>query len=421
MLSLRLCVSARNHLFCFLFLIIKNMKTAYFDCFSGISGDMTLGALVDAGVSIEVLRSELAKLSLPGYEIKAEKVKRSNIAATRVSVIIDQKNQQSRHLSNILNIIDSSSLGATIKQKSGMIFNRLAEAEAKVHGTTTDKIHFHEVGAVDSIVDIVGSVIGLEQLGILLIMASAVNVGSGTVQTCHGLLPIPAPATAELLKGIPIYESDTKFELTTPTGAAIISTLGASFGPLPPMKVDVVAYGAGDKDFPGKPNVLRLMLGELATTYEEDTSIVIETNIDDMNPQVYDYLIEKLMLQGAQDVYLTPIIMKKGRPAILLSVLTDTSKTDAVLDTIFRETTSIGVRIRETGRKKLDREIREVDTIYGTIRVKVSKRGKEVLTITPEYEDCKKAAEEKDIPLQQVMEEAKNVFSRQDAKSAKET
>lgn len=388
------------------------MKTAYFDCFSGISGDMTLGALVDAGVSIEVLRSELAKLGLPGYEIKAEKVKRSNIAATKVRVIIDHKDLHARHLADILAIIDRSSLSATIKQKSSMVFNRLAEAEAKVHGTTVDQIHFHEVGAVDSIVDIVGSVVGLELLGVTQLITSAVNVGSGTVQTSHGLLPIPAPATAELLKGIPIYESDTKFELTTPTGAAIISTLGASFGPLPPMKVDVVAYGAGDKNFPGKPNVLRLMLGELATTCEEDTSIVIETNIDDMNPQVYDYLIKKLMLQGAQDVYLTPIIMKKGRPAILLSVLTDKSKTDAVLDTVFRETTSIGVRIQEMGRKKLSREIKEVDTIYGKIRIKVSKRGDDILTVTPEYEDCRKIAEEKSIPLKQVMEEAKNMFSR---------
>lgn len=386
------------------------MTTAYFDCFSGISGDMTLGALVDAGVGIDILRSELAKLKLPGYEIKAEKVKRCGIAATKVDVIIDHKDQHARHLVDILHIIDSSSLGTTIKQKSRTIFNRLAEAEAKVHGTTTDHVHFHEIGAVDSIVDIVGSVIGLELLGVSQIMVSAVNVGSGTVQTSHGLLPIPAPATAEMLKGIPFYESATKFELTTPTGAAIISTLGTSFGPMPPMKVSVVAYGAGDKDFPGMPNVLRLLIGECATIYDEDTSVIIETNIDDMNPQVYDYLIDKLMQQGAQDVYLTPTIMKKGRPAILLSVLTDRSTVDALLDTVFRETTSIGVRIQEVGRKKLTREIKEVKTPYGTIRVKISKQGNKVLTATPEYEDCRKIAEEKSIPLKQVMEEAKKQF-----------
>jgi uncharacterized protein (TIGR00299 family) protein len=210
-----------------------------------------------------------------------------------------------------------------------------------------------------------------------------------------------------MLKGIPFYESSTTLELTTPTGAAIISTLGASFGPLPTMRVDRIAYGAGDKDLPDRPNVLRLMIGELAATYVEDTSIVIETNIDDMNPQVYDYVIEKLMQQGAQDVFLTPIIMKKGRPAILLSVLTDKSKADMILDTIFRETTSIGVRIQEVGRKKLGRELKEVDTIYGKIRVKISKHGDDILTATPEYEDCRKIAEEKQIPLKQVMEEAK--------------
>ena len=391
------------------------MTLAYFDCFSGISGDMTLGVLVDAGVSIETLRSELAKLNLPGYQLKAEKVKRSGIAATKVSVIIDQKDQKSRHLADILSIIESSTLSSTAKEKSSRIFKRLAEAEAKVHGTTPEKIHFHEVGAVDAVVDIVGSVIGLEWLGITQIMASAINVGSGTVKTAHGMLPVPAPATVELLAGIPVYQSGAQFELATPTGAVIISTLGSSFGSMPPMKVDRVAYGAGDKDFPGLPNVLRLMIGQPVAGYEEDTSIVIETNIDDMNPQVYDYLIEKLMQQGAHDVYLSPIIMKKGRPAILLSVLTDKAKTDVVLDTIFRETTSIGVRIQEVGRKKLAREIQVVDTVYGKVRMKVSKRGDEILSATPEYEDCRKIAEERQIPLKQVMEEAKNQFSHRGA------
>lgn len=391
------------------------MTFAYFDCFSGISGDMTLGALVDAGVSIDSLRAELAKLNLPGYELKAEKVKRSGIAATKVHVIIDQKDQKTRHLSDVLAIIDRSSLSTSIQEKSSRIFKRLADAEAKVHATTADKIHFHEVGAVDSIVDTVGAVIGLDLLGITGIMASAVNVGSGMVQTSHGLLPIPAPATAEMLKGIPFYQSSTEFELATPTGAAIISTLGTSFGLMPSMKIDRIAHGAGDKDFPGKPNVLRLLIGEPTTPYDEDSSLIIETNIDDMNPQVYDYIIEKLMEQGAQDVYLTPIIMKKGRPAILLSVLTDKPNSDAVLDTIFRETTSIGVRIREVGRKKLLREIKEVETIYGTIRMKISRRGEEILTATPEYDDCRRIAEEKRMPLKQVIEEAKAVFSRRGA------
>jgi uncharacterized protein (TIGR00299 family) protein len=383
------------------------MTLAYFDCFSGISGDMTLGALVDAGVSIDVLRTELEKLNLPGYALKAEKVKRSGIAATKVHVIIDRKDQKSRHLSDILNIIESSALSSPVKEKSSRIFTRLADAEAKVHGTTPDMIHFHEVGAVDSIVDNVGAIIGMELLGITRVMASAINVGSGTVKTAHGMLPIPAPATTELLTGIPIYQSSTPFELTTPTGAVLVSTLCSSFGPLPPMKINRIAYGAGDSEFPGHPNVLRIMIGEPVAAYDEDTSIIIETNIDDMSPQIYGYLVDRLMQQGAHDAYLTPIIMKKGRPAILLSVLTDKAKTDIVLDTIFRETTSIGVRIHEVGRKKLSREVREVETVYGKIRIKISKRGDEVLTITPEYEDCRRIAEEKKIPLKQVMEEAK--------------
>jgi uncharacterized protein (TIGR00299 family) protein len=389
------------------------MTLAYFDCFSGISGDMTLGALVDAGVSIDALRVELAKLNLSGYELKAEKVKRNGIAATKVTVIIDRKDQRSRYLANILSIIEASTLSQTVKEKSSRIFIRLADAEAKIHGTTPDKIHFHEVGAVDSIVDNVGAVISLEMLGITQVQASAVNVGSGMVNTSHGMLPIPAPATAELLTNIPFYQSSSPFELTTPTGAVIISTLSSSFGPLPPMKVERIAYGAGEKDFPGQPNVLRLMIGQPVAGYEEDASIVIETNIDDMTPQVYDYLIEKLMQQGAQDVYLTPIIMKKGRPAVLLSVLTDKTKQDVMLDTIFRETTSIGVRIREVGRKKLFREIREVDTVYGKIRIKISRRHDEILTITPEYEDCRRIAEERQIPLKQVMEEVKKYIEPQ--------
>jgi len=388
------------------------MTTAYFDCFSGISGDMTLGALVDAGVPIDTLRAELDKLNLPGYEITALKVVRYGIAATKVHVCLDEKDQPARHLPDITKLIEASTLSSSIKQKSTAIFQKLAEVEASVHGTTVDKVHFHEVGAVDAIVDIVGSIIGMEMLGITTIVGSPVNVGSGTIKTAHGILPVPAPATAELLKGVPSYGSSVPFELTTPTGAVILTTQASSFGPMPQMKVERIAHGAGNKDIAGQPNVLRLLIGETASACEEDTSIVIETNIDDMNPQVYDYVIDKLMHQGAQDVYLTPIIMKKGRPAVLLSVLTDASKTDIIVDTIFRETTSIGVRIQEKCRKKLTREIKQVETQYGKIRMKISRRNGEVLTATPEFEDCRKIAEEKQVPLKQVIEEAKNQFIR---------
>lgn len=393
------------------------MTLAYFDCFSGISGDMTLGALVDAGLPIEVLRSELEKLNLPGYTISSEKVRRSGLSATKVHVVLDKKKQPTRHLADISRIINGSSLSPVIKQKSLSIFQQLAEVEATVHGTTPEKVHFHEVGAVDALVDIVGSVIGLEHLGITEIIGSPVNVGSGTIHTAHGKLPVPAPATAELLRNIPLYSSSITFELTTPTGAAIISTLASSFGPLPQMKVGRIAYGAGNKDIPGQSNALRLMIGELLPVYDEDTSTLIDTNIDDMNPQLYDHVIEKLLAQGAQDAFLTPIIMKKGRPGILLSVLCDRSKSDAVLDTIFRETTSIGVRIGETGRKKLSREVREIETVYGRVRVKISRRGDEIMTITPEYEDCRKLAEEKQVPVKTIIEKAKAGFSQSSQRS----
>jgi pyridinium-3,5-bisthiocarboxylic acid mononucleotide nickel chelatase len=382
------------------------MTLAYFDCFSGISGDMTLGALVDAGVPIDVLRSELAKLNLAGYRLSSEQVTRSGLAATKVHVALEDKEQPARHLGDIRSVIDRSSLSPSVQQKSIAVFTRLAEAEAKVHGKQPDTVHFHEVGAVDAIVDIVGSVVGLEHLGVDAVIASPVNVGSGSVLTAHGRLPVPAPATAELLKGIPVYSSSIAFELTTPTGAAIISTVASSFGPLPAMRFDRVACGAGNKDLPGQPNVLRLFLGTSASAYDEDSAVLIETNIDDLNPQVYDHLTERLLQAGALDAYLTPLIMKKGRPGVLLSVLAERANVDALLDIVFRETTSIGVRIQEVGRRKLSRELREVRTPYGAVRVKVSRRGHEVLTITPEYEDCLRIARERGVPLKTVMQEA---------------
>jgi pyridinium-3,5-bisthiocarboxylic acid mononucleotide nickel chelatase len=385
------------------------MTLAYFDCFSGISGDMTLGALVDAGVSPDALRSELRRLDLSGYELASGKVVRSGIAAVKVNVVVDRDGPASfRRLSDIVRLIESSSLSPSVKEKSVRIFRRLADAEAKAHGTTPDEVHFHETGATDAVVDIVGSVIGLELLNVSGIIASPINVGSGTARSEHGLLPIPAPATAELLAGIPIYQTAADFELTTPTGAAIISTLSRSFGLLPQMKIGRIAYGAGDGDFPGRPNVLRLMIGEPAQDYYmEDSAVLIETNIDDMNPQLYDHIVEKLMGAGALDAFLTPVIMKKGRPAVLLTALADRPRADALLDVIFRESTSIGVRMREVIRKKLAREIREVETPFGAIRVKVSRRGDELLSATPEYEDCKRLADEKKAPLKVVLEEAK--------------
>ncbi len=388
------------------------MTIAYFDCFSGISGDMTLGALADAGVPIEHLRSELGKLDISGYSLSSEKVLRAGIAATKVKVELTAQEAPSRGLDDIRELVNSSTLSPAVKQKSMNIFRRLADVEAAIHMTTVDKVHFHEVGAVDAIVDIVGSMIGLEYLGVTDIAASQINLGSGSARTAHGNLPVPAPATAELLVGAPVYASNAGIELTTPTGAAIVSTLAQSYGPIPRMQVERVAYGAGSRDIPHSPNVLRLLLGKRPLPDQEDTSVLIETNIDDMNPQVYGHVIETLMKQGAHDAYLTPIIMKKGRPAVLLSVLTDRSMLDKLTDVIFRETTSIGVRIQEVGRKKLHREIREVETKFGKVRVKASMHGETIVTVTPEYEDCKRIAEEKQVPLKTVIEEAKAVFSQ---------
>ena len=391
------------------------MTLAYFDCFSGISGDMALGALVDAGLPLEDLRAELAKLGLSGYSLGSRKVLRSGLSATKVDVILDAKEQPARRLADIRRIIDGSALGPSAKRKSLDIFTRLAMAEAMVHGTTPEEVHFHEVGAVDAIVDIVGAVVGLELLGINEVIASPVNVGSGSVHTAHGRLPVPAPATAELLKGIPLYASSISFELTTPTGAAIISTLASSFGPLPQLTVRRTAYGAGGRDLPHTPNVLRLFVGEYASPYEEDRAVLIETSIDDLNPQIYGHLIERLLETGALDAYLAPIVMKKGRPGVLLSVLAGKEKADELLDILFRETTTIGVRIQEVGRKKLSRELLDVRTPYGTVRVKVSRRGDEVLTVTPEYEDCKRLAREHRVPIRSVMQEAVLAATSEDA------
>lgn len=386
------------------------MTIAYFDCFSGISGDMILGALVDAGLDINALRIELAKLNLRGYAISSERVVRSGLSATKVHVSLDKEEQPARRLEDIIKIIRISPLSTAVKNMSIEIFERLAEAEAKVHGTTKEHLHFHELGAVDAILDIVGASIGLEMLGVTKVVSSPINLGSGSLHTGHGRLPVPAPATAELLKGIPVYSSSIAFELTTPTGAAVISTLAKTFGPLPQIKSSGIGYGAGGKDLPGRPNVLRVFLGEDAPTYDEDPPVVIETNIDDMNPQVYDYLIDRLMKAGALDVFLVPVIMKKGRPAILLSVLTEKTNLDAALDIIFRETTSIGVRIHEVVRRRLSREVREVETTHGKVRVKLGRRGEEVLNSAPEYEDCRKIAEERRIPLKRIIEEAKAVY-----------
>src|SRR5258708_27594371 len=388
------------------------MKLAYFDCFSGISGDMTLGALVDAGCGVEHLRSGLRGLQVPGWELSAEKVWKNGMAASYVKVKTeDQSNHRS--LSAILEILQESQLASEVRHHSAEIFVKLGEAEACVHDVPLEEIHFHEVGAVDAIVDIVGACIGFHALGIEKFACSALNVGGGTAKTATGVLPVPAPARANLLQGKPTYSNGVQRELVTPTGAAIVATLCDSFGPQPPMRVSAIGYGAGAAELEGQPNVLRIMIGETAEKavpgYDQEIT-VNEANLDDMNPQIYGYFQEKALAAGALDVFTTPVQMKKNRPGTLLTVLCQPPDAQALMSLIFAETTTFGVRTYSAQRRVLPRESVKVTTSFGEVRVKLSRVNGRVLHVSPEYDDCRKLAEEKNVPLQRVINEALRVY-----------
>ncbi len=378
------------------------MEIAYIDCSSGASGDMLLGALIDGGVSIDYIKEHLKSLRLDNYQISSRTVNRAGIQAVKLDVRVKEEEKEARKWKDIERIISESNLKDRIKEKGLRIFKSLFLAESHVHGTSYDKTHLHELGAIDCIVDIIGFLIGIDYLGIEEITVSPINVGSGTTKTSHGILPIPAPATAELLKGIPVYSSGMAVELTTPTGAAILKEAATGFGTFPEMVIDTIGYGAGGKDLKGQPNVLRLFIGR-PSHLQKDKLTVIETNIDDMSPQIYDHLMEKLLKSGANDVYLTPIIMKKGRPAIKLTVLVADGKRDILCNIIFNETTTIGIRHYEVSREKLKREIKTIQTEYGRVRVKIASRNNERLNVSPEYEDCKKIADKHSIPLKKVI------------------
>lgn len=448
------------------------MKTLYLDCFAGISGDMTVGAFIDLGLELTVLERELHKLHLPGYRLEAVRVEKRGLAATQFKVILtdaehehladaefeethahhehthdhdehahhDHDHDHEHHhdepephmhphahvhraLSDILTLIAGSDLSEQVKATASRIFTRLGQAEAKVHGIPVEEVHFHEVGGVDAIVDIVSSAIGLEQLGVQHVIASPLHLGGGFVKMAHGLYPIPAPATAQLIQGVPVYSTEAKGELVTPTGAAIVTALASSFGPLPVMSISGVGYGAGsrDRDF---PNVLRAMLGEMevdakaenvtpealsaraprdpnpqqhiaapgAAGYHEGKAIVVEANIDDMNPQLFEQLSDQLLAAGALDVVVLPVQMKKQRPGVLLQVLSAPDRLNMLLDILFRESTTIGVRTYEVTRYMLQRESVQVMTRYGPVRVKVARQGGRVVNIAPEYEDCRALA-----------------------------
>jgi len=382
------------------------MRIAYFDCFSGISGDMILGSFIDAGLELKTLENELKKLPLSGYQISAEKVERKGIWGTKFGVALSEKPKE-RNLKDIFDIINHSDLGNEIKESAKGIFSRLAEAEAKIHNKAIDEIHFHEIGATDAIIDILGAVIAIKKLGIERVYASRLHVGTGFLRCAHGTLPVPAPATLELLKGIPVYSTGVESELVTPTGAAVITTISRGFGDLPPMKIERIGYGMGSRDL-SIPNALRLLIGESEVEYESDTVLLLEANIDDMNPQFYDYAMEKLFQKGAKDVFLTPIYMKKNRPGVILSIISPPEKVDELLNVIFEETTTLGVRISEVKkRRKLKRETKTITTRFGPVRVKFSMVGDQIRDVAPEYEDCKGIAREKNVPLKRVYEEVK--------------
>lgn len=383
------------------------MKIIYFDCFSGIAGDMIIGALLDAGLELSDLRRELKNLPLTGYKIKAFKTEKQGIKGTKFEVKAP-KEKTHRNLKDILRIIDNSSLDKKIREDSKKIFRRLAEAEAKVHGVNVDKIHFHEVGGVDAIIDIVGAVIGLDILKVDKIYSSPLSFGKGFVKFSHGKFPVPAPATVELCKNIPVRYTDIEGELVTPTGAAIISTL-AEFSPRLDFKIEKIGYGAGSMDLKEIPNLLRVMIGEKNLDLEQDEILVLETNIDNTTPEVLGYLTEKLMEKGALDVYLVPVIMKKGRPGTLLSVICKVDKLNELSSLIFSETGTIGLRTQFHLRKKLHRKIEIVNTRFGKAKVKVITNGVNV-HISPEFEDCKIIAEKHDLPLKEIYREVEKSF-----------
>ena len=366
---------------------------------------MIVGSLIDIGLPLDQLTRELQKLNLQNYSLSASKVVKAGLMATKFSVQAGHEHVH-RNLYTIESLIRESELHDRIKDSATRIFVRLAEAEARVHGSTVDKIHFHEVGAVDSIVDIVGACIGFELLGVEEILASALNVGTGSVRAAHGTLPVPAPATAELLKGIPIFSNHLEGELVTPTGAAILSTLVKTFGRLPPFEIEKIGYGAGTRDTPGAANVLRVLKGEqtsnsssISRALGSHSVTVIEANIDDMNPQIYGYLQERLHKLGVLDTFFTPLQMKKNRPGFLLTVITAPENFETAVDAIFRETTTIGIRYYEAERMVLEREMVPVEIEYGIIQVKVSRREGRILNFSPEYEDCRVAAEKHGIPV----------------------
>ena len=386
------------------------MKTLYFDCFSGISGDMTVGALIDAGAGFETIRTGLLSLGVEGFDVAVEPVKKKGITATQFHVNIDENQKQPhRHLRHVVEIIEKGSLPEPVKRASIATFQIIAEAEAEVHGSTIEKVHFHEVGAVDSIVDIVGAHYALHLLGIERVEVSPLHVGSGTVKCAHGIMPVPAPATALILRGKPTYGGEVDGELVTPTGAAIAVQAASAFGPAPRMTVHSIGYGSGTKDLPDRANVLRVLIGETADTGgpppSEDIT-VIEANLDDMTGELVAPLIQAALEAGARDAFITPITAKKGRPAWVVTLLCEPALCSAMVSLLFAHSTTLGVRTRTEQRFVLDRDWKTADTPWGPVRLKRGLLGGQVNTLAPEFDDCQAVAAKAGVPVRRVYEAA---------------
>ncbi len=380
-------------------------RVAYFDCFSGVSGDMALGALLACGIAPEQLQKALSGLDIGAWSLEVEPVSRHGIGALHVVLKAPQDPSHGRHLHHIEEIISQAALPSKVQEAAIAVFRNLAQAEAHIHQTDIQSLHFHEVGAVDAILDIVGTCLLLEQLGVDQVVASPLPMGRGFVDCMHGRIPLPAPAVVELTKGIPTYGVDVEAELVTPTGAALLTTLATNFGPQPLMRVTASGYGAGTRELPDRPNLLRVLIGEVEEPRGE-TIAVVETNIDDLSPQFYESVMERLFTAGALDVYTQPILMKKNRPAVLLTVLCPPELVDRMASLLFEQTTTLGVRTCNVQRRCMARDWVQVDTIYGKIRVKVARWGNAVAKAMPEYDDVKKAADACAAPVARVWEAA---------------
>jgi uncharacterized protein (TIGR00299 family) protein len=382
------------------------VRLAYFDCPSGAAGDMILGALLDAGAPLEALRQGLAALGLPGWRLEVRQVRKGGLRATRVDVEVEPAGHPHRTLGDILAILDASALPAAVRDRAARIFRRLAEAEARAHGTPPERVRFHDVGAVDALVDVTGAVLALDLLGVEVLHVSPLALGSGLVEGPHGPIPVPGPATAELVRGFPVVDPGVRAELLTPTGAAILTTLAAGAGRMPAMTVSRIGYGAGRRDLE-IPNVLRCFVGEAAGPAAVESLVQVETTIDDMSPQLYEPLVDRLFEAGALDVFLTPVVMKRGRPGVVLTALCHPDRTGDLARVLFEETTTIGVRWSEWRRWPLAREIVTLTTAYGPVAFKVSRLQGRVVTVTPEFADVLRIAREKALPVREVLDQAR--------------